>query len=156
MQIPSRTDLVLAVDRARSGAAALRAPAPVIATAVSLVTLGFGVAFAFAAHLDAPAAPDWPGGAEAVTGAPGALAVIGGLLLGLPLATAVLHRELARPLRAGEWRDDGSAARYVYAPEARRTMTVGLAAAYGTAAVLTVLLAARTGAGTALRALLAY
>ncbi|RPH43000.1 MAG: hypothetical protein EHM87_15060 [Burkholderiales bacterium] len=136
----------------------LHAPAPIVVTAVALVTLGFCVAFALVAPLGAAAAssdPWSPAQADGV-GRAIAFAVIGGILLGMPLAIHVLHRELARPLALGEAREDASASRFVYAPGARRRMMLGLAAAYGTAALLALLLARTTDAASALRALLAY
>ena len=82
--------------------------------------------------------------------------MIGGILLGMPLATHVLHRELARPVVVGEAGEDASASRFVYAPGARRRMMLGLVAAYGTAGLLALFIARTTDAASALRALLVY
>lgn len=133
----------------------LHAPAPVAATGAALVTLGYGAAFAVASPL---AAPDPALGAVPVDGPGTAVvaAVLGGLLLGVPLAAQVLHAQLAGPRHAADPHGDEAGPRYVYAPGARRRMALGLAAAYATAAVLAAALVASTGAGGALRAALAY
>lgn len=134
-----------------------QAKAPVAATAVALVAFGFSLAFLVASRLDGLAPGAGLGGAPTLPGTPVAVAVIGGLLLGLPLAIGVLHGELAQPLRDGDSRDDGSAAqRDVYPPGAWRRMTLGLVSAYGSAALMAALLLVQTDAGGALRALLAY
>lgn len=127
-------------------AARWRAPAPVGATGVCLVTLGFSAAFAAVSGVGDTTAVDGHGTSVVV-------AVIGGLLLGLPLAAQALHAQLARPLGGF---DGAVGSRYVYAPGARRRMAIGLGIAYATAAALSTLLVASTGAGGALRAALAY
>jgi hypothetical protein len=136
----------------------LHAPAPIVATAASLVTLGFCIAFVLAAPLGITAAPGdpWPVADRGAGDHAIAFAVIGGILLGMPLAVHVLHRDLARPLTLGEARDDASASRFVYGPGARRRMALGLGAAYGTAALVVLLITRTTDTASALRALLAY
>ncbi|MFM1987392.1 MAG: hypothetical protein RJA99_349 [Pseudomonadota bacterium] len=133
----------------------LREPAPVAATGAALVTLGYCAAFAVAAPLTAP---DPAFGAAAADGQGTAVvaAVMGGLLLGLPLAAQALHAQLARPQAEACGRDDAPGPRYVYAPGARRRMALGLGAAYATAAVLAAGLVTSTGAWSALRVALAY
>jgi hypothetical protein len=127
-------------------APALRAPAPLAATSVALVTLAFGIAFLVAVQLPAVvvATYGWLGIQGAVPGVSVAGALLGGLLVGTPLAAQVLHRQLARPLGAGEPPEPGTATRYAYSPDARRRMAVGLAAAYATAALLALGLARAT------------
>jgi hypothetical protein len=136
----------------------LHAPAPIVVTAASLVTLGFCIAFVLAAPLGIAVAPGdpWPLADRGAGDHSIAFAVIGGILLGMPLAVHVLHRDLARPLALGEAREDASASRFVYAPGARRRMALGLGAAYGTAALFVLLIARTTDTASSLRALLAY
>jgi hypothetical protein len=137
----------------------LQAPAPIVVTAAALVTLGFCIAFLLAAPLGAAVAPGDPWSLANRTAGDHsiAFAVIGGILLGMPLAVHVLHRDLTRPLVLGEARDDASASRFVYdGPGARRRMALGLGAAYGTAALFVMLIARTTDAASALRAVLAY
>ena len=136
----------------------LHGPAPIVVTAIALVTLGFCAAFALFAPLGASVAPGdpWPLAQAAAADRSIAFSVIGGILLGMPLAIHVLHRELARPLVVGEASEDASASRFVYAPGARRRMMLGLVAAYGTAALLALFIARTTDAASALRALLVY
>jgi hypothetical protein len=132
---------------------ALRGPAPAAATASVLVSLGFGVAFALAAHAHgiALALADGFGVAVALTDPPVALALIGGLAIGMPLAAQVLHREHALPLGCAE-----GGARYAYTRQGRRRMAAGLAAGYLTAATLACVLASTTSASRELMSLLAY
>jgi hypothetical protein len=129
-------------------APALRAPAPVAATSAALVTLAFGVAFLAAVQLPAAAGAvyAWLGVEGTVPGVSMAGALLGGLLMGTPLAAQVLHRQLARPLGVGAQppAQAGTATRYAYSPDARRRMAIGLAAAYATAALLALGLASAT------------
>jgi hypothetical protein len=136
----------------------LHAPAPIVVTAATLVTLGFCIAFLLAAPLGAAVEPgdpwplaDRPAGDHSI-----AFAVIGGILFGMPLAIHVLHRDLTRPLVLGEAREHSGASRFVYGPGARRRMALGLGVAYGTAALFVMLIACTTDAASALRAVLAY
>jgi hypothetical protein len=150
--LPSGAPHTLTVARS------LQAPAPIVVTAIALVTLGFCAAFALFAPLGASVAPGdpWPLAQAGAADRSIAFSVIGGILLGMPLAIHVLHRELARPLVVGEASEDASASRFVYAPGARRRMMLGLVAAYGTAALLALFIARTTDAASALRALLVY
>jgi hypothetical protein len=146
-------------DPASAAYRSLHAPAPTVVTAASLVTLGFCIAFLLAAPLGAAVAPGdvWTLADRAAGDHSIAFAVIGGILLGMPLAVHVLHRDLTRPRVLGEARDDASASRFVYdGPGARRRMALGLGAAYGTAALFVMLIASTTDAASALRAVLAY
>jgi hypothetical protein len=131
----------------------LRGPAPAAATAAAMVALGHGVAFAAAAHAHGLAsAIAGHLGLASTAGAPSvALALLGGLAIGMPLAAQVLHREHAQPLDRAA---DG--ARYAYTRQGRRRMAAGLAAGYATAATLAVAIAGSTSATAELRALLAY
>lgn len=139
-------------------ARSLQAPAPIVVTAMVLVTLGFSIAFALFTPLGMAIAPGdpWPLAQAAASDRSIAFVVIGGILFGMPLAVHVLHRELARPLTLGDSGENASVPRFVYERSARRSMALGLGAAYGTAAVIVLLLARTTDAATALRALLQY
>jgi hypothetical protein len=154
----TETSLPSSAPQTLTAARSLRAPAPIVVTAIALVTLGFCAAFALFAPLGASVAPGdpWPLAQAGAADRSIAFSVIGGILLGMPLAIHVLHRELARPLVLGEASEDASASRFVYAPGERRRMMLGLVAAYGTAALLALFIARTTDAASALRALLAY
>jgi hypothetical protein len=135
----------------------LAAPAPVIPTAAALVTLGYCVAFSLATHLPAMAfgLADVLGLGWTPRAIPVPLAVLGGLLLGLGLATQVLHAQLARPAGNGA-RVPGVGGRFVYTGDARRRMMHGLMTAYLTAGTLGVALLSTTHASRDMLALLAY
>jgi hypothetical protein len=128
----------------------LRTPVPVGATAVALVALGYAVAFGVAMVLGG-----WLEPLRAGPHAPVAASVLGGLLIGLPMAVHVLHRELASPVPAALRGPDGSVP-YVYAGRARRRMALGLAWAYAAVAAGALALAAVTGVSRDLAAMLAY
>lgn len=128
----------------------LRTPVPVCATAVVLVALGYALAFGVAMALGG-----WLEPLRSGPHAPIAASVFGGLLIGLPMAVHVLHRELASPVPAALRGPDGTVP-YVYAGRARRRMAMGLASAYTAVALGALVLAAVTGMSGELAAMLAY
>lgn len=128
----------------------LRVPVPVGATAVALVMLGYALAFGVATAIGG-----WFEPLRAGPHAPIAAIGVGGLLLGLPMAVHVLHRELASPTPPG-LRGTDDAAPYVYTGRARRRMAIGLASAYAAVAAGALAIAALTGVSHELVAMLAY